>query len=402
MKFNYQARSKQGEIQTGTVEAGSREAAIETLQRHDLVVVFLEKISEVPFYVRSLGFLQRIKTKDIVIFYRQLAILFEANVSPLDSLKILGQQAKNPLFRDLIFELEEDIKGGEPFSQAMSKHPKVFSQFYVNIVKAGEATGKLSEVLKYLADHAEKEYNLTHKIRGAFIYPVTILALFLVVAVLMMVYVVPQLASMLEELNQELPLATRVLIGTSKFLRSWIWLVLIILIGLIIVLMRFFKTEKGRMIVDIVKLKIPILGSLFQKIYLTRFSENLSTLLMGGLPIIKALDITAEVIGNKVYEGIIKEAREKVKGGEHISSALADYPKQITPMVTQMIGVGEETGELNSILEKVVSFYQQEVDRTVNNLTQLIEPAMILFLGAGVGFLISSILMPIYNIASGL
>ena len=402
MRFNYQARTKQGEIQTGIVEAGNRETAVDTLQRHDLVVVFLEKISEVPFYVRSLEFFQRIKTKDVVIFYRQLAILFEANVSPLDSLKILGQQVKNPLFRDLIFELEEDIKGGEPLSQAMNKHPKAFSQFYTNVVKAGEATGKLSEVLKYLADHAEKEYNLTHKIKGAFIYPITIFTLFIIVAILMMIFVVPQLASMLEELNQELPFTTRVLIGTSEFLKNWIWLILIILIILTIVLAKLAKKEKGRLIVDTIKLKIPVLGLLFQKIYLARFSESLKTLLIGGLPILKALDITADVIGNKVYEGIIKEAREKVKGGDHISSALANYPKQITPMVTQMIGVGEQTGELNNILEKVVSFYQQEVDRTVANLTQLIEPAMILILGAGVGILISSILMPIYNIASGL
>lgn len=402
MKFNYQARTKYGEIQTGVVEAGSREAAIETLHRYDLVVVFLEQLSEVPFYTRSLRFLQKIKAKEVTIFYRQLAILFEANVSPLDSLKILGEQTGNPLLRELIFEIERDIKGGETLSSAMAKHPKVFSPFYVNVVKAGEATGKLHEVLRYLADHAEKEYNLNFKVRGAFTYPAVILSLFVVVAVLMMIYVVPQLASMLEELGQKLPLSTRVLIGASKIMRSWFWLIALIIIGLVVAIIRFAKTPNGRLFLDVLKLRIPLFKSLFQKIYLTRLAENLKTLLIGGIPILRALEITSTVIGNKTYEKIINEAKEQVRVGKTISSAFSNYPKQITPMVTQMVGVGEKTAELEIILEKVALFYQQEVDRTVANMTQLIEPFMILILGAGVGFLVSAILMPIYNIASGL
>jgi len=402
MKFNYQARTKEGETQTGTVEAGSREAAIETLQRHDLVVVFLEKVSEVPIYARSLKFLQRIKVKEITIFYRQLAILFEANISPLDALKVLGEQTRNPLFKNLIFDVEKDIRAGEPLSQAMAKHPKVFSDFYINVVKAGEVTGKLHEVLKYLADHAEREYNLNHKIRGAFTYPAFIFGLFIIVAVLMMIYVVPQLSSMLEEIGGELPFATKVLIFTSGFLKKWIWLVVLVVIGLAIALMRFIKTEKGGYILDVIKLKTPVFKSLFQKMYLARFAENLKTLLIGGIPILKALDITATVVGNRIYEKIIKEAQEKVKVGGSISSAFANYPKEITPMVSQMIGVGEKAAQLDNILERIAIFYKEEVDRTVANMTQLIEPFMILILGVGVAFLVSSILMPIYNISMGL
>lgn len=402
MKFNYQARNKEGETQTGTVEAGTREAAIETLQRHDLVVVFLEKVSEVPIYARSLKFLQRIKTKEITIFYRQLAILFEANISPLEALRVLGEQTRNPLFKSLIFDVEKAIRAGEPLSQAMAKHPKVFSNFYINVVKAGEVTGKLHEVLKYLADHAEREYNLNHKIRGAFTYPAFIFGLFAIVAVLMMIYVVPQLTSMLEEVGGELPFATKVLIFTSSFLKKWIWLVVLIVIGLVIALMRFIKTEKGGYILDVIKLKIPVFKSLFQKMYLARFAENLKTLLIGGIPILKALDITAAVVGNRVYEKIIKEAREKVKVGGNISSAFANYPKEITPMVSQMVGVGEKAAQLDNILERIAIFYKEEVDRTVANMTQLIEPFMILILGIGVAFLVSSILMPIYNISMGL
>ena len=402
MRFNYQARTKTGEIQTGTVEAGSREAAVETLQRHGLLVVFLEETSTIPIYARSLKIFQRIKLRDITIFYRQLAILFEANVSPLESLRILGEQIKNPVFKEIIFEVENDIRGGEPLSSAMEKHPKVFSAFYINVVKAGEATGNLSEILKYLADHAEREYAITSKVRSAFTYPAVIFSLFAVVGTLMMIFVVPQMASMLEELGQELPLTTRILIGTSKILRSWIWLIVLIIIALIIALRRFIQTPRGSLWMDILKLNLPIFKNLFQKIYLARFSENLRTLLKGGISILKALDITAAVIGNKVYENIVKEAREKVRMGETISSAFDDYPKQITPLVTQMVAVGEKTAQLDIILDKVALFYQQDVDRMVGNMTQLIEPLMLLILGAGVGFLVSSILMPIYNITSGL
>lgn len=402
MRFNYQARTKQGETQTGTIEASTREAAIEILQGYDLVVVFLEKVSEIPLYTRSLKIFQKITSKELTIFYRQLAILFEANVSLLDSLKILGEQTRNPLFRELIFEIEKDIKGGEPLSQAMSKHGKIFSSFYINIVKAGEATGKLHEILKYLADHAEREYNLVHKIRGAFTYPIAILSLFLIVGTLMMLYVVPQLTSMLEEVGQELPITTRILIGTSQFLKNWILLVILVVVGLVIAFIRLLRTEKGRFVWDVIKLKIPILKSLLQKIYLARFAENLRTLLMGGISILKALDITSTIIGNKVYERIINEAREKVRIGESMSSAFAGYPKEITPMISQMIRVGEKTARLDSILGKVADFYQQNIDRTIANMTQLIEPVIMLILGAGVGFLVASILMPLYNIASGL
>lgn len=402
MRFNYRARTKQGGIQAGMVEAGSREAAIEILQRHELVVVSLETISDIPFYARSLKFLQRVKSKELTIFYRQLAILFEADVSPLDSLKILGKQTRNPLFKEILFEIEKDIRGGETLSTAMSKHPKTFSSFYINVVKAGEASGKLNDVLVYLADHAERDYNLNHKVRGAFTYPIAIVTLFIIVAVVMMIYVVPQISSMLEELGQELPFTTKTLIFTSKFLRSWIWLLVLILIALIVFISKFIKTPRGRLIWDTLKLKIPIFKTLFQKIYLARFSENLKTLLMGGIPILEALDITAMVIGNKIFENIIKQAREQVRTGESISSAFSAYPKYISPMVAQMVGVGEKTAQLDVILEKVARFYYQDVDRMVNNMTQLIEPVMILFLGTGVAFLVASILMPIYNIGSSL
>jgi len=402
MKFNYKAKTKQGEIQSGVIEASSNEAAIEILQRHDLIVIFLQGTSDIPFYARSLKFFQRVKTKELTMFYRQLAILFEADVSPLESLRILGEQTKNSLFKDLIFKVEKDVKGGEPISQAMAKHPKVFSPFYINVIKAGEVTGKLHDVLKYLANHAEKEYNLTHKVKGAFTYPIAILSMFIIVGTLMMIYVVPQLTSMLMDLGGELPLSTKILIGISDFLKKWILLVIIAVIALIVGIIKFKKTEKGKMFFDVLKLNFPISKTFSRKMYLSRFAENFKTLLKGGIPILQALDITAKVMGNKVYEKIIIEAKEKVRTGETISSSFAGHSKEIDPMVTQMIGVGEKTAQLDNILDKIASFYEQEVDRMVNNMAQLIEPIMILILGAGVGFLVSSILTPIYSISGNL
>ncbi len=400
MRFNYQARTKEGEIQTGTVEASSHDAAVSTLQRHDLVVVYLEATSGVPFYARSLKIFQRVKPKELVMFYRQLAILFEANTPLLDSLRAVAEQAHGPYLKDILFEVETDVKGGESLSSALAKHRKVFSAFYVNVIKAGEVTGKLSDVLKYLANHAEEDYILTSKIRGAFIYPIFILSVFAIIAILMVTYVVPQLTVILVETGQELPLTTKILIGTSSFLQSWLWLVIIVIIGLVIGFLRFKKTPQGRELWDKFKLKVPIIGGLFRKIYLTRFADNFSTLLKGGLPILKALKISGQVIGNTVFSKLIDEAGDEVKKGGNISSVFEKH-KEIPSMVIQMLKVGERAAKLDEILERVSLFYRGEVDRATSNLTQLIEPLLIVCLGGGVAFLVASILMPIYGITGG-
>lgn len=401
MRFNYQARTKEGEIQTGTVEAGSNETAVKTLQRHGLSVIYLEAISEVPFYARSLKFLQRVKVKELVMFYRQLAILFEANIPPLDALTAMAEQAHNPFFKDILFEIETDVRGGESLSKAMAKHKKVFSPFYVNVIESGEATGKLSDVLKYLADHAEKDYILNSKIKGAFIYPAFILFVFFAVAVLMLMFVVPQITAILIETGGELPFTTKLLIGTSNLLRSWIWLVILVLIAIGVGSRRYLNTIQGREVWDKVKLSFPALGGLFRKICLARFAENFSTLLKGGLPILNALKISGQIVGNKVFEHLIEQATEEVKKGGNISTVFEKDKKNIPIAVVQMMKVGEKTAKLDTILERLSVFYREEVNRTVDNLTQLIEPALIILLGGGVAFLVASILMPIYNITSG-
>lgn len=401
MRFNYQARTKQGDIQTGVIEAGNHESAVKILQGHDLAVISLQAESKVPFYARSLKLFQKVKNKELVMFYRQLAILFDANIPPLESLKAIATQVPNPYFKNILFEIENDVRGGENLSSAMAKHKKVFSSFYINVIKSGEATGKLSEVLKYLADYAEDTYKLNQKIKGAFTYPAFILSAFVLIAVLLLVYVVPQLTQILTETGAELPITTKLLIWMSKIIRKWVWLLALILGGATFGFLRYIKTSNGRRRWDEFKLKIPVLGKLFRKIYITRFAENFSTLLKGGLPILKALKISGQVIGNTVYSDLIDQAVEEVKKGGHVSSVFEKDKKIIPPLVVQMLKVGEETAKIDSILEKLADFYQDEVSRTVDNLTQLIEPALIIVLGAGVGFLVASILMPIYNVTSG-
>jgi len=401
MQFNYQARTKEGEIQTGTVEAGSRETAVKTLQRHDLVVVYLEAVSAVPFYLRSFKFLRRIKAKDIVMLYRQLAILFEANTPLMDALKAIVEQAKNPYLKEILSDVENDVRGGEALSQALAKHKKTFSSFYVSVIQSGEATGRLDEILKYLADHAEKEHALKSKVRGAFIYPIFILSVFTIIAVLMLMFVIPQLTVILIETGTELPLSTKMLIAASKFLRSWFWLVVIILAGVIFGFFRFLKSKQGRAIWDNLKLKLPVIGKLFRQIYLARFAENFSTLLKGGVAILTALRISSQVVGNKVYADLIKSAEVEVKKGGEISAVFERDKKNIPPTVVQMLKIGEKTAKLDYILERLAIFYRTEIDRVTDNLAQLIEPALIILLGGGVAFLVASILMPIYNISSG-
>jgi len=401
MRFNYKARTRQGEIQAGAIEASDQEAVVSILQQQNLSVISLEAVSQVPFYARSLKMFQKVKAKELVMFYRQLAILIEANTPLLDSLKAISKQIENPYFKNILFEVGNTVRGGGTLSNALFKHKKVFSGFYINVIKSGEVTGRLSEVLNYLANHAEEDYLLNAKIKGAFSYPIFILSTFLLIGTLMIIYVIPQLTKVLIEFGAKLPFTTKILIGLSNFLRSWIWLVVIVAIGIVVGLKYWLKTLEGRRTWDKIKLNIPILGKLFKKIYLTRFSENLSTLLKGGLPILNALKISGEVVGNKVFSELIEEARKKVKKGGNISSALEKDKKNIPAAAVQMIKVGEETAKLDGILEKLANFYKGEIDRTVSSLTQLIEPILILILGGGVAFLVAAVLMPIYSITSG-
>lgn len=398
MKFNYQARTKKGEVQSGVIEASNAQAAIALLQKYNLYVTILEQAKSEPIYAQSIRFFERISRGDIVLFSRQLSIMFESEVPLVESLRAIASQTGNSVFREIILSIGESVGGGTSLSVAMAGFPKAFSSFYVSMVKSGEVSGKLSEVLGYLADHLEREYYLVSKIRGAMIYPAFVFVIFTAVLVLMSVFVIPSLSEVLIESGQQLPLITRITLGASAIIREKGIFLAAFFAVFIFGASRYIKSESGKRFFDNFLLQIPLVGNYLKEIYLSRFAENLSTLIAGGLPITKALEVTGEVIGNADYKEIVNKVLEDVRRGENITSVLQMYPDYIPPLFIQMVSVGERTGKLDTTLLNIVNFYQKEVDRSTETFLGLLEPVMIVVMGVFVGGLMASILMPLYSI----
>ena len=393
--FEYKARTQTGEIRSGVIETTSQEAALDALHRNELTVVAIHAQAEKSVFELSFG--GRVKQKDVVILSRQLATLFEAQIPVIESLRTLASDAAKPKLRVALTAMVDDINAGLALSQALAKHPQIFSLFYVNLVRAAEESGKLQEVFLYLADYLERSYYLTTKARNAMIYPAFVFSTFIVVMVLMLTVIMPRLTVIFEQSNVPIPLYTRAVIALSVFLRQWGVVLLIALIGGAVAGWRWIATPKGKKFAHTIQLKIPVFGDLYKKLYMTRFADNLRTLIIGGIPIIRALTITSDVVGNVVYQEIIQRAVESVKGGNTISAALERSP-EVPILVTQMIRIGESSGRLDFILGNIARFYQKEVDSLVENLVALIEPIMIVGLGIGVGILVASVLVPIYNL----
>lgn len=400
MKFDYQARTKTGEIQAGVIEASSREAAVSILQKYGLYVTILEEAEEVPFYARKIKLLERVSPEEQVLFSRQLSIMFGSKVPLVESLRTLASQTRNPDFREKISKISEDVEGGTTLSSALSQYPEIFSSFYVAMVKAGEASGKLSEALSYLAEHLEREYHLMSRIKGAMVYPALVFFVVLLVLGLMIFFVIPQLTEVLKETGQELPVITKIVMAFSGLLRKWALIFILILVILIITAFRYYKTKAGKEFFDKSFLKFPFVGHFLKLIYLSHFAENLSTLISGGLPIAQCLEITGGIVGNSVYQEIIFQARDEVRRGEQISSVLARFPEAFPPVFTQMALVGEKSGALDKTLMSLVSFYQKETERTAENFLSVLEPSLIIFLGVVVGGLIAAFLIPLYQMAA--
>jgi len=400
MRFNYQVRTKKGEVRAGVIEASSREAAISLLQKYGLYVTVLEEAREEPFYARRLKIFEKVSQKDIVLFSRQLSIMFASKVTLVESLRTLANQTKASDFREKILKISEEVEGGTTLSGALSKYPKIFSPFYIAMVRAGEASGKLSESLSYLADHLERDYHLLSRIRGAMMYPALIVSVVLIVLALMMFFVIPHLTQVLEETEQELPAVTKMVINLTDLFRKWGWVFILIFISLIISAFRYYKTKAGKNFFDNFFLKLPMINQILKMVYLSRFAENLSTLISGGLPITQSLEITGNIVGNSVYQKIILRARDEVRRGEPISQVLSRFPEVFPPVFTQMTLVGERTGTLDRALMNLVNFYQKETDTLIETLLGLLEPLLIVFLGVVVGGLMAAILLPLYRVAS--
>ena len=399
MKFNYQGKTKEGEGRVGQVEASSKDAAINLLQKYDLYVTFLEE-SKPPIYAKKIKIFENISRKDIVMFSRQLSIMFKSKVSLIEALRVLASQMKNVDFKEKIFEISEEVEAGTSFSKAISKYPKIFSSFYVSMVKSGEISGKLSEVLSYLAEHLEREYHLASKAKGAMVYPALVFSIVILVIFMMVFFVIPNLTQVLQSSGQELPAVTKFVLSFSSLVRNWGWLFIVLVVFLVIFVSRYSATEMGKKNLDKYILKVPLVKGLLQMIYVTRFSENLSTLVSGGLPITQALETTADVIGNTAYKEVILESKEWVKRGEPISAVLSNHPGLFPPVFVQMVLVGEKTGSLDEVLMNITEFYQKEIDRAIDGLLGILEPIMIAFLGLIVGGMMFSILTPLYKMMS--
>jgi len=401
MQFNYQARNKQGEIKSGVVEASSREVALDLLEKYGLFVTLLEEIKSVPIYQRKIKLFERIPQVEVVNFTRQAAILFKSRIPIVEIFYTLGRQTKNQLFKEKILDIAESVEGGSSLSAALAMHPKVFNQFFISIVKSGEVSGELPEVLDYLADHLERDHDFHSKITGSMIYPILVLLVVFVVMAAMFLYVIPKLGEVIKEMGVEPPLATKIVLSLSVFFRKWGLPLTVIFILFLFGIFRFSRSEKGKKIFDRAFLRFPILGSFLQKVALTRFAENLATLISGGVPIAQSLEVTADIVGNDVFKTIILEARDGVKKGETISSILEKYPEFVPPLFTQMTLVGERAGQISQALKNIVGFYRRDVDRTLENFIGFLEPLMIIFLGLVVATLMVAVLMPIYQIGMG-
>lgn len=397
--FKYRAHRGQ-DITTGMVEAPNLEAASEILGDRGLNIINISEAEEGKKGLSlNIAILQRVKPKDLVIFSRQLSVMISATLPIVQALRILVKQTTNPFFKGIISELADEVEGGQKFSVALGKHRNIFSNFYVSMVKSGETSGKLDDVLEYLADQLEKDYDLRSKIKGAMIYPAFIISGLVVVGIVMMIFVIPKLTEMLTASGQELPIATRMLIATSTFMRDYWWLLIILVLGIVFGLRYVIKTKKGKKAFDLLLIKLPVFGKLFQRIYLVRLTRSLSTLIVGGVPLTAGLKIVNEVVGNTAYQEIIEETIKVVEDGDSVASIMLNS-NIIPSLVSQMMSVGEKTGRLDEVLRRVSDFYSREIENIVSNLTSLIEPFIMVVIGVAVGGMVAAIILPMYNLAN--
>lgn len=402
MLFKYQAVDSANTAREGTIEAVTMDVAINSLQRRGYVVSAIEPLSESgSFLSMKITWFERVSNKEIVIFSRQIATLFEAQVSALRVFRLLATEAENPLLQRILTEIADDLQGGSSISNALAQHPKLFSSFYVSMVKAGEESGKLDDAFNFLADYLDRTYEVVSKARNALIYPAFVISTFVAVMILMLTLVIPRITDIIISSGQEIPIYTKIVIAISSFFTDYIVFILFFAGLAGFGLWRFKRTAVGKRAFDEFKLAIPYVGALYEKLYLSRIADNLATMLASGISMIQALEITSEVVDNEVYKDIIDHTIVEVKGGKSFSDALAEYP-EIPGVLTQMAKVGEETGNLGSILQTLSKFYRREVNTAVDTLINLIEPAMIVLLGLGVGTLLAAVLMPIYNISAGI
>ena len=396
--FTYKVRDKQGKLLEGTLEAESTTLVANKLRQMGYVPIAIDR-QQGGTLRRDIQLFgpRKPKLKDIAVFSRQFATMINSGLSLLRALYILEEQTENKVLAEIIAEVRQDVEKGSSLSQAMAKHPRAFNKLYVSMVRSGEIGGVLDQVLLRLADTIEKQVELRGKIKSAMTYPVAVLALVLCIVAAMLLFIVPIFKNLYDDLGGTLPLPTRLLLNVSNAMTKGLPIIIVALVVGVWAFRRWIKTDRGRRAYDAFVLRTPVFGALVQKTALTRFASTLSSLLRSGVPILEALEIVSDTVNNAVMADAISEVQVAVKGGEAIHRPLANY-KVFPPMVVQMMAVGEETGALDEMLEKIGLFYEREVEATVDALTSLLEPLLIVVLGGAVGAMVISLYMPMFNI----
>lgn len=400
--YVFKGRNRFNEIVAGERVAPDRAALESALRREQVILTSAkEKGKGLDF---QLGKREKVKTKELAIFTRQFSVMLDAGLPLVQCLDILGQQQDNPYFAKVINRTREDVEAGSTLADAMSRHPKVFEQLFVNMVEAGETGGILDIILQRLSTFLEKIVKLKSDVKSALVYPVAVIGISIIVISVIMIFVIPSFKSIFESLvgpGERLPWLTEMVVDLSSFMANFWWLIAIVL-GLAFWGIRtYYKTPKGKKVLDGISLKIPIIGEILRKIAISRFSRTLGTLLSSGVPILESLDITARTSGNTVVEEAILNVRVAIEQGETFLEPLK-HAKIFPPMVCQMIGIGEQTGALDAMLSKIADFYEQEVDAAIANLLAMLEPAMIMFLGVTIGTIVIAMYLPLFSLIAKL
>ncbi len=398
-EFEYTARTAENKIEHGMLVAQDQRDLEQKLHLRNLVLTTSAVGASSSSLSRFMSEFQKIPAVEKIFFTQYLHVMIRAGFSIARALNTLTQQTTNKYFKKVITEVRADVESGMSFSKSLAKHPKIFNELYVNMVAAGESSGKLDEVLSTLALKMKKDHGLLSKVKGALTYPVIILFIMIIVAVLMAVVVIPQLTSIFTENNAKLPVTTRVLMWISNFLIHDGVFAIIGVVGLAAVVMRLLKTKKGKHLFDAAILKSPIAGTIVRKINLARFTRSLSSMLETNIPIIETFMIISRTMGNTFYKTAFEETAQRLRTGNTIAHNLETYPSLFPPLTTQMISIGEESGSLDAISGELATFYEEEVDQTMANLSTIIEPILMLFLGVGVALMAVAIILPIYSLS---
>ncbi|MGD1147085.1 MAG: type II secretion system F family protein [Thermoanaerobaculaceae bacterium] len=394
--FEWKGRDRAGRPQGGVLVADNKDAVLAVLRRQQIVPITVkEKGKEIALPKLRHG----VDEKTLAVFTRQFSVMIDAGLPLVQCLQILGEQQEHKAFQRVVLQVREDVESGSSLANAMKKHPQAFNDLFVNMVAAGEAGGILDTILQRLATYIEKNARLKAQVKSAMIYPIAVISIAGLVVYVILWKVIPVFGALFVSLGTELPLPTRIVVAMSKFVGRFWWVIIGIIVGIGFAVRRYYATEQGRMVIDGMLLKAPILGTVLRKIAVARFCRTLGTLLSAGVPVLESLDITARTSGNAVLERAILEVRKQVEEGKSLAEPLKTT-NQFPPMVVQMISVGEATGAMDTMLNKIAEFYEDEVDTAVAGMMKLIEPVMILFLGIVVGGIVIAMYLPMFSLIS--